>query len=163
MGHDRNGRERHKWGETICTSPPPHNTITMPTPAKRKVLRGMGGRNDAITWEKQGPNKGGGGKQGLSTTTSTTITITTKGHHTITTTTHTAHNISRRGIHASDTAPVNDTVHAGGSMTYLSIGDVDAQVNVPEAATADFPHQSVFSPDHELPTPDYPRRHGWRS
>lgn len=48
-------------------------------------------------------------------------------------------------------------------MTYLSIGDVDAQVNVPEAATANFPHQPVFSPDHELPTPDYPRRHGWRS
>lgn len=48
-------------------------------------------------------------------------------------------------------------------MTYLPIGDVDAQVNVPEAATADFSHQPVFSPNHELPTPDYPRRHGWQS
>lgn len=48
-------------------------------------------------------------------------------------------------------------------VTYLSIGDVDAQVNVPEAATTNLPHQPVFSPNHELPTPNYPRRHGWQS
>ena len=32
----------------------------------------------------------------------------------------------------------------------LSVGDVDAEVDVPETAGPDFPHQTILPPDYEL-------------
>lgn len=43
--------------------------------------------------------------------------------------------------------------------THLPIGDIDAQINITEGATADLPHQTVFATDYEL---DLRGRHNGR-
>lgn len=50
----------------------------------------------------------------------------------------------------------------GACRPYLPVGDVDCQIDVPEGARADLPHQLVFAPDDELGLGAAATRHGDR-
>lgn len=50
----------------------------------------------------------------------------------------------------------------GACRPYLPVGDVDRQIDVPEGARADLPHQLVLAPDDELGLGAAAARHGER-